>query len=179
MFITTPEFHEINIFPSRFGSLFFSFNSDDFFFHFVADNGEKCCKIILKTLFSSQIVECGKCHLRFRQEDFEPHFNEAHRDEQFLSFSVSNSGSSANAGLVGFDASSSSSSFSSGNNKTCSICLKVLTKKDYLEHFKESHSDVRLGCPKCPQTYHSPELLNVHYKHFHFKKSSQGKKLVS
>ena len=35
--------------------------------------------------------------------------------------------------------------------------------------FQEKHSDVRLGCPKCPQTYHSPELLNVHYKHFHLK----------
>ena len=28
---------------------------------------------------------------------------------------------------------------------------------------------MRLGCPKCPQTYHSPEFLNEHYRHLHLK----------
>ena len=60
------------------------------------------------------------------------------------------------------------------DGKNCSICDKQLNKREYLTHFKECHSDVRLGCPKCPQTYHSPELLNVHYKHFHLKKDNKG-----
>ena len=47
------------------------------------------------------------------------------------------------------------------------MCSKLLSRRDYLTHFKEAHAEVRLGCPKCPQTYHSPELLNVHYRHFH------------
>lgn len=61
----------------------------------------------------------------------------------------------------------------SAEERECSICQVKLTKKDYLTHFKESHSDVRLGCPKCPQTYHSPELLNVHYRHLHLEGSSK------
>ena len=58
--------------------------------------------------------------------------------------------------------------------KVCVICRKTLSRRDYLSHFKESHADVRLGCPKCPQTYHSPELLNVHYKHFHLRREEGG-----
>ncbi len=55
------------------------------------------------------------------------------------------------------------------SSKECTVCGKSIFKRDYLSHFKSEHADVRLGCPKCPQTYHSPELLNVHYKHFHLK----------
>ena len=51
--------------------------------------------------------------------------------------------------------------------KVCSLCNRTLSRKDYLTHFKDAHAEVRLGCPKCPQTYHSPELLNLHYRHFH------------
>ncbi len=57
--------------------------------------------------------------------------------------------------------------------KVCSLCNKMLSRKDYLTHFKVAHTDVRLGCPKCPQTYHSPELLNVHYRHFHAQQQQQ------
>ena len=49
----------------------------------------------------------------------------------------------------------------------CSLCNRTLSRKDYLTHFKDAHTEVRLGCPKCPQTYHSPEMLNLHYRHFH------------
>ena len=34
-------------------------------------------------------------------------------------------------------------------------------------HYKSRHQGYKLGCPRCPQTYHSPELLHVHFKHFH------------
>ena len=56
----------------------------------------------------------------------------------------------------------------------CTLCNKKLSRKDYLTHFKAAHTDVRLGCPKCPQTYHSPELLNVHYRHFHAQQQQQN-----
>lgn len=51
--------------------------------------------------------------------------------------------------------------------QVCTICHKVMTKKGFGRHFKDAHADIRLGCPKCSQTYHSPELLNVHYRHYH------------
>ncbi|TRY78742.1 hypothetical protein TCAL_16698 [Tigriopus californicus] len=51
--------------------------------------------------------------------------------------------------------------------QVCTVCHKVMTKKGFARHFKDAHADIRLGCPKCSQTYHSPELLNVHYKHYH------------
>ena len=60
-----------------------------------------------------------------------------------------------------------------GDSKACSICGKHVSRRDYLDHFKSTHADVRLGCPKCPQTYHSPDLLNVHYKHFHLKEDEE------
>ena len=53
------------------------------------------------------------------------------------------------------------------------MCNRTLSRKDYLTHFAHAHTDVRLGCPKCPQTYHSPELLNVHYRHFHAQQPPQ------
>ena len=51
--------------------------------------------------------------------------------------------------------------------KKCEICKQTYEKKDYLSHLKEDHSNIILRCPLCTQTYHSPELLNVHYNHFH------------
>ena len=56
--------------------------------------------------------------------------------------------------------------------KECAICgLPSRNKKEYLTHFKTSHAGFKLGCPKCSQTYHSPELLHVHYKHFHLRET--------
>jgi hypothetical protein len=56
--------------------------------------------------------------------------------------------------------------------KFCAICgLPSRSKKDYLSHFKAVHAGIKLGCPKCSQTYHSPELLQVHYKHFHMRET--------
>ena len=54
--------------------------------------------------------------------------------------------------------------------KKCAIChLPSRSKKEYLSHYKQRHSGYKLGCPKCPQTYHSPELLHAHYTHFHLR----------
>ena len=54
--------------------------------------------------------------------------------------------------------------------KKCAIChLPSRSKKEYLIHYKQRHSGYKLGCPKCPQTYHSPELLHAHYTHFHLR----------
>ena len=70
---------------------------------------------------------------------------------------------------------------------TCSICNRVFNKDEYLTHFKvrnidwhcqmlelrnmtsfqDYHSDVKLGCPKCPQTFSSTKLLRSHYKTYH------------
>lgn len=101
-----------------------------------------------QTLHSQRIVvQCGKCSRTFDAEEFEKHWEQVHSDGD------------------NFEAASGSS----GGTKTCSICDKRLTRRDYLTHFKEKHSDVRLGCPKCPQTYHSPEFLNEHYRHLHLK----------
>ena len=59
------------------------------------------------------------------------------------------------------------------NGKKCEICNQVYKKKDYLTHLKKDHSNVLLRCPLCPQTYHSPELLNVHYTHFHLERGTK------
>ena len=53
------------------------------------------------------------------------------------------------------------------NEKSCEICKKNCKRKDYLTHLKEEHSNVLFRCPLCTQTYHSPELLNIHYNHLH------------
>ncbi len=91
-------------------------------------------------LLEQYLVQCAKCGRTFKPEDFERHFEEVHKEAP-----------------------------AEEEAKPCSVCGKDVAKRDYLAHFKAEHSDVRLGCPKCPQTYHSPELLNVHYKHFHLK----------
>ncbi len=95
------------------------------------------------------LVQCGKCGRTFRPRDFDCHFEEVHRETP---------ADSAGAAAGG-----------RGGTRGCSVCGRQVPKRDYLAHFKSTHADVRLGCPKCPQTYHSPELLNVHYKHFHLK----------
>ena len=56
---------------------------------------------------------------------------------------------------------------------TCSICSRVFSKDEYLTHFKEFHSEVQLGCPKCPSTFNSPDFLRAH-----FKKDHQAKRKV-
>jgi len=94
------------------------------------------------------VVQCGKCSRQFDAEEFEKHWEQVHSDRDHFATSTG----------------------SSVGTKTCSICDKRLTRKDYLTHFKEKHSDVRLGCPKCPQAYHSPEFLNEHYRHLHLKR---------
>ena len=54
------------------------------------------------------------------------------------------------------------------NYKICDICkqhFESLSK--YFTHLKDEHPNVVFGCPLCPQSYHSPELLNIHYNHSH------------
>ena len=55
-------------------------------------------------------------------------------------------------------------------SSACSICNLVLSQEEYLTHFEEYHSEVQLGCPKCPSTFSSPDLLRNHYKQFHHNK---------
>lgn len=66
----------------------------------------------VRTLHSQRIlVQCGKCSRTFDAEDFEAHFDEVHSGRDAFAESAS-------------------------KTKTCSICSKRLTKKDYLTHFK-------------------------------------------
>ena len=54
------------------------------------------------------------------------------------------------------------------NYKICDICkqhFESLSK--YFAHLKDEHPNVVFGCPLCPQSYHSPELLNIHYNNSH------------
>ena len=109
------------------------------------------------------MVECAKCTHSISAKDYDKHLKEVH---------------------------------SSGSATTCSLCKKVLTKDEYLTHFKvrnidlhcqmlelqnvtsfqDYHSDVKLGCPKCPQTFSSTKLLRLHYKKYHHNLSEAQKK---
>ena len=57
--------------------------------------------------------------------------------------------------------------FHSNSSRNCTICDKMLSKDEYLKHFREYHSDIKLGCPKCPSTFTSSELLQKHYQNNH------------
>ena len=70
----------------------------------------------------------------------------------------------------------SNKEMSPGPDSSCSICDKVLKKEEYLTHFKDYHSDVKLGCPKCPQTFSSTDRLRSHYKSSHQQMSLSGVK---
>jgi len=97
------------------------------------------------------IIQCNKCWETFLATEFEDHFNNQHG---------SPSGSSCDQVVIAHDPSL----------KRCAIChLPSRSKKEYLSHYKQRHSGYKLGCPKCPQTYHSPELLHAHYTHFHLR----------
>ena len=117
----------------------------------VPPKGEKQKQVILSQnaiggLEPGTVIQCNKCWETYLADDFEDHYKEAHE--------TSDEGDVVIAQDPGF--------------KECAICgLPSRSKKEYLIHFKTSHAGFKLGCPKCPQTYHSPELLHVHYKHFH------------
>ena len=54
------------------------------------------------------------------------------------------------------------------NYKICDICKQHFDSlSKYFTHLKDEHPNVVFGCPLCPQSYHSPELLNIHYNHSH------------
>lgn len=112
-----------------------------------ADRKKAPCKNRPNLHSQAIVVQCGKCSRKFDAEEFEKHWEQVHSNRDHFAASTG----------------------SSVGTKTCSICEQRLTRKDYLTHFKEKHSDVRLGCPKCPQAYHSPEFLNEHYRHLHLK----------
>ena len=63
----------------------------------------------------------------------------------------------------------------SHSSTTCTMCKKVVAKDEYLTHFKEYHSEVQLGCPRCSSTFSSPDLLSSHYKQFHKMESEKQK----
>ena len=94
-----------------------------------------------------ELVECHKCKKHVLSNVFQKHLATKHNNSNTIS--------------------------SNNNHRHCSICKKSLSRKEYLTHFKDKHSDVRLGCPKCPQTYHTPDLLNAHYQHFHMKEDEE------
>lgn len=99
------------------------------------------------------IIQCNKCWETFLATEFEEHFNTHHG---------SGAGSSEQV-VIAHDP----------GLKKCAIChLPSRSKKEYLSHYKQRHSGYKLGCPKCPQTYHSPELLHAHYTHFHLRGTS-------
>jgi len=96
------------------------------------------------------IIQCNKCWDTFLATEFEEHFNTHHGSAAGSSDQV----------VIAHDP----------GLKKCAIChLPSRSKKEYLSHYKQRHSGYKLGCPKCPQTYHSPELLHAHYTHFHLR----------
>lgn len=98
------------------------------------------------------IIQCNKCWETFLATEFEDHFNSHHG---------SGVGSSDQVVIA-----------QDPGLKKCAIChLPSRSKKEYLSHYKQRHSGFKLGCPKCPQTYHSPELLHAHYTHFHLRET--------
>ena len=63
-------------------------------------------------LDSSVMVECTKCSRRIDAEDFDKHVREVHSDAEKAKSAAASS--------------------------TCSFCARVLTKEEYLTHFKVS-----------------------------------------
>jgi len=122
----------------------------------VTDKSTAPKSVTLKTdaiaeLQPGTIIQCNKCWETFLATEFEEHFNSHHE---------SAGGSSSDQVVIAQDP----------GLKKCAIChLPSRSKKEYLIHYKQRHSGYKLGCPKCPQTYHSPELLHAHYTHFHLR----------
>ena len=112
------------------------------------------------------LIQCNKCWQTFLSAEFEEHYNTWHKEDH------------NSAGSESEFAKQKARDFNlpqeqvvivndPGFNK-CAICdLPSRSKKEYLLHYKSRHQGYKLGCPKCSQTYHSPELLQVHFKHFH------------
>ncbi len=117
----------------------------------------------ISNLQPGTLIQCNKCWETFLATEFQTHYTEVHGGDLASSSTTpppaSTASSSAGSGL----------SVSGPNDyKACTLCdFPCQNKKGYVEHFKSAHAGVKLACPKCPQTYHSPELLNAHYKHFH------------
>ena len=126
-------------------------------FMVVPPKGEKQKQLVLSqssSLEPGTLIQCNKCWETFLADEFEDHFKEAHENNS----SVDHESEIVIPQDPGF--------------KNCAICgLPSRNKKEYLVHFKSAHAGYKLGCPKCPQTYHSPELLHVHYKHFHLRET--------
>ena len=122
-------------------------------FMVVPPKGEKQKQVVLSqssSLEPGTLIQCNKCWETFLADEFEEHFKEAHENSEDGEIVIPQD--------PGF--------------KECAICgLPSRNKKEYLVHFKSAHAGYKLGCPKCPQTYHSPELLHVHYKHFHLRET--------
>ena len=142
--------HQYNIVPSS--------NTEDQdkeqeTFMVVPPKGEKQKQVVLSqssSLEPGTLIQCNKCWETFLADEFEDHFKEAHEHSEEGEIVIPQD--------PGF--------------KECAICgLPSRNKKEYLVHFKSAHAGYKLGCPKCPQTYHSPELLHVHYKHFHLRET--------
>lgn len=96
------------------------------------------------------LIQCNKCFNTFLATEFEQHYLSTHENAD----GENDQEQVVIAADTGF--------------KKCAVCqLPSRSKKEYLLHYKAKHPGYKLGCPQCPQTYHSPELLNVHFKHFH------------
>ena len=100
-------------------------------------------------------IQCKKCPGRyFKTEEFDDHCIQYYVKDKV---SLKHSGSTL------------------AKEKKCEICQKKIPRKDYLTHLKDDHTNVLFQCPLCTQSYHSPELLNVHYNHFHLDENNQAR----
>ena len=133
------------------------------------ENSEKVNKSEVKVLNQSDIhdlqpgtlIQCNKCWQTFLSAEFEQHYNTWHKEDssEFEKQKARDYNLEKQEQVVIVN--------DPGFNK-CAVCdLPSRSKKEYLQHYKSRHQGYKLGCPKCNQTYHSPELLQVHFKHFH------------
>ena len=96
------------------------------------------------------LIQCNKCFDTFLATEFQDHYTSAHESD----LEPKTDGQIVVATDTSF--------------KKCAVChLPSRSKKEYLIHYKTRHPGYKLRCPQCVKTYHSPELLQVHYKHFH------------
>ena len=134
----------------------------------VSEKEDKKVKVLsqsdISDLQPGTLIQCNKCWQTFLSGEFEDHYNTWHKDDPVLNESEFDKQKAADYNLkaeqvvivndTGF--------------KKCAICdLPSRSKKEYLLHYKAKHKGFKLGCPRCPQTYHSPELLQAHFKHLH------------